>query len=59
MPDECRANRERPFEDRPDLGVFVTSDVYDKGEAILQVSHDQDGDWAFSEGRGLPPHLGP
>jgi hypothetical protein len=37
------------FDDPPDLGVFVTEDVR-SGSPVVLVSHDDDGDWAFSGG---------
>ena len=37
---------EWPFEDPPELGVFVTQRVYD-GEAVDIIDHDEDGDWVF------------
>ncbi len=38
-----------PFHDNPDLGVFVTEEVFRRGMPILWVVHDGDGDgdWAF------------
>jgi hypothetical protein len=41
------------FEDPPDLGVFLTRDVFEHREPILLVSHDDDGDWAFSSVMGF------
>ena len=34
------------FKDDPDLGVFVTEEVW-RGMPILWVVHDRDGDWVF------------
>ncbi len=36
-----------PFDDVPNLGVFVTHEVLRQGMPILWVVHDCDGDWAF------------
>ena len=38
------------FSDPPELGVFVAKDVFERGQAIVYVSHDNDGDWSFSGG---------
>jgi hypothetical protein len=35
-----------PFEDDPDLGVFVTEEVR-RSMPILWVIHHRDGDWVF------------
>ena len=36
------------FDDPPDLGVFVTSDVLRHGAPVVFVSHDDEGDWVFA-----------
>lgn len=36
-----------PFDDVPNLGVFVTHEVLLQGMPVLWVVHDRDGDWAF------------
>ena len=41
------------FPEPPELGVFVTADVYVHGEAVLVVSRDEDGDWAFTGSMGF------
>ncbi len=41
----------------PELGVYTCSHVIEEGQAILHVSHDNDGDWQFLCGqdhRDLP-----
>jgi hypothetical protein len=40
-------NRGWPFDDHPDLGVFVTEEVFRQGLPVLWAVHDQDGDSVF------------
>lgn len=44
-----------PFEDPPDLGVFVTAQVFEQGLPVLWVVHDKDGDWAFGHRDDFDP----
>ena len=43
-----------PFEDPPDLGVFVTGRVQ-QGLPVRWVVHDKDGDWLFGNGGDFDP----
>ena len=37
-----------PFTDSPNMAVYITLDIIEKGEPILIVTHDQDdGAWQF------------
>lgn len=36
-----------PFLEDPDLGVFVTDEVFRLGAPVLWAVHDRDGDWVF------------
>jgi hypothetical protein len=39
-----------PFTETPDLGVFTSARVMERGEPICLVFHDEDGDWQFLSG---------
>ena len=47
-------NRAWPFTDPPNLATFALRDIMEGRRPILYVSHDEDGDWQFTDGRDSP-----
>ena len=44
-----------PFADPPNVAVFTTVDILDRGMPIVYVTHDEDdGAWQFHSANGAP-----
>jgi hypothetical protein len=39
-----------PFDDPPELGIFMTDDLIDGSARPVLIEHDPDGDWSISGG---------